>query len=270
MLVVLLQVLGWSWILIMEEAALLKEVQRNSLPAPPQAETWRRCCWMLSTSRAGAAQEEACRVTVHQDPRLLHTCAGAQRSTALEKRTAHSQRKTIWRGGKRWRSWWRKMQTGSGTGRVDQKTWRPRSFCWDTRSVPAPSAWGTPVWWRREESAQQNSSRFSCPLLCSHTSLLWDSGCTSEGALLLLAPFEGAGKAKKQDKSHICTSTISAALLWISACVDADRTRSRDTFPLTNSGPFCFASPLCIPLAFPIVPFPCLSIPGPSAQGRPC
>ncbi len=78
------------------------------------------------------------------------------------------------------------------------------------------------------------------------------SGCTSEGALLLLAPFEGAGKAKKQDKSHICTSTISAALLWISACVDADRTRSRDTFPLTNSGPFCFASPLCIP----IVPFP--------------
>lgn len=36
-------------------------------------------------------------------------------------------------------------------------------------------------------------------------------GCTSEGVLLLLAHFEGAGKAKKQDKSHIRTSTISAA-----------------------------------------------------------
>lgn len=187
----------------MEAAAVRKEERRNRPPAPPRAETWRRCFWMRSTSRAGAAQEEACRVIVLQDPRLLHTCAGAPRSTALEKRTAHSQRKTIWRGEERWRSWWRKMQTGSGTGRADRKTCHPRNFCWGTRSVPAHSAWGTPVWWRREESSQQNSSKFSYPRSSFRTSLLWVSGCTSEGVLLLLAHFEGAGKAKKQEKSHI-------------------------------------------------------------------
>lgn len=69
-------------------------------------------------------------------------------------------------------------------------------------------------------------------------------GCTSEGVLLLLAHFEGAGRAKKQEKSHIYAHPPSQLLCRESVLVQMQIGRGHVTHflsPVVGRSLSCFS-----------------------------